>query len=187
MAQVQTFPFSSLVSPVDNRASRLTTSGELSNISDSSSIHDERAKTKVFNGQLYQESLLTPKNPYFGPNIVTGLPITSSVAIIGNRLDLDVEVSGYPLDEFTYTWYRNGSVFTGDVYRTIANNPTGSILTINSVSSSESGTNYTLRVSSPYNDPSPATGSYAETITSVYVDTNLYHPDVLFTIVGAIQ
>jgi hypothetical protein len=73
------------------------------------------------------------------------------------------------------------------VYRTIANNPTGSILTINSVSSSESGTTYTLRVSSPYNDPSPATGSYAETTTYVYVDENLFHPDVLFTVVGAIQ
>ena len=187
MAQIQTFPFSNLVSPIDNRASRLTTSGELSNISDSSSIPDERAKTKVFNGQLYQESLLTPNNPYFGPNIFIGLPVTSSVAIIGNTLNLDVHVYGYPLDEFTYTWYRNGSVFTGDVYRTIANNPTGSILTINSVSSSESGTTYTLRVSSPYNDPSPATGSYAETTTYVYVDENLYHPDVLFTVVGAIQ
>jgi len=153
MAQIQTFPFSNLVSPIDNRASRLTTSGELSNISDSSSIPDERAKTKVFNGQLYQESLLTPKNPYFGPNIFIGLPITSSVAVIGNTLNLDVHVYGYPLDEFTYTWYRNGSVFTGDVYRTIANN----------------------------------TGSYAETTTYVYVDENLFHPDVLFTVVGAIQ
>ena len=187
MAQVQTFPFSSLVSPIDNRPSRLTAVGELSNISSLSSMPDQRSKTNVFNGQLYQESLLTPKNPYFGPNIFIGLPITSSVAIIGNRLDLDVHVTGYPLDEFTYTWYRNGSVFTGDTYRTIANNPTGSILTINSVSSSESSTTYTLRVSSPYNDPSPATGSYSETTTSVYVDVNLFHPAVLFTVVGAIQ
>lgn len=185
MAQVQTFPFSNLVSPVDNRASRLTTSGEPSNISAASSAPE--TQTKVFNGQLYQESLLSPKNIYFGPNIFIGLPITSSVAIIGNRLDLDVHVSGYPLNEFTYTWYRNGSVFTGDVYRTIANNPTGSILTIAHVSSSESGDTYTLRVSSPYNDPSPGTGSYAETTTSIYVDENLYHPDVLFTVVGAIQ
>lgn len=187
MAQVQTFPFSNLVNPVASPAARITAGSEATNISETSAVPETRARTKIFNGALYQEALLTPKNVYFGPDILTGLPITSSVAIVGNRLDLDVLVGGYPLNEFTYTWYRNGSVFTGDVYRTITNSLTGSVLTIAHVSSSESGDTYTLRVSSPYNDPSPGAESYAETTTYVYVNTNLYHPNVLFTVVGAIQ
>lgn len=187
MSQVQTFPFSNLVSPVDYKPTRLKSTGTSSNISGTSSIPETNAKTKVFNGALYQETLETPKNPYFGPNILVGLPITSSAAILGQRVDLDVLISGYPINEFTFTWYRNGSVFTGDSYRSISNNPSGSVLTINAISSSDSGDTYTLRISNPYNDPTPEVGSYVETSTYVYFNSNLYHPDVLFTVVGAIQ
>lgn len=187
MSQVQTFPFSNLVSPIDYKPSRLTSTGTPSNISGTSSIPETNAKTKTYNGTLYQESLETPKNPYYGPVILNGLPITSSAAILGQRVDLDVLVGGYPVNEFTFTWYRNGSVFTGDDYRSINNNPSGSVLTINAISASESGDTYSLRIRSPYNDPTPEPGEYVETNTYIYFDSNLYHPDVLFTVVGAIQ
>lgn len=187
MAQVQTFPFSNLVSPVDNRASRLTTSGEPSNISDASSTPETRARTKIFNGQLYQETLLTSPNPYYGPIIVVGLPTTSSVAQYGQQLDLDVLVRGYPINEFTFQWYQNGTAFNGSAGYVITNNPSGSVLTISSVQASDDDDTYTLRISSPYNDPSTDPTNYVETSTHVHIDQNLYHPDVLFTVVGAIQ
>lgn len=187
MAQVQTFPFSNLVNPVDNRASRLTTSGEPSNISDDSSTPETRAKTKIFNGQLYQETLLTSPNQYYGPIIVVGLPTTSSVASYGQQLDLDVLVRGYPINEFTFQWYQNGTAFNGSAGYVITNNPSGSVLTISSVQASDDDDTYTLRISSPYNDPSADPTNYVETSTHVYIDQNLYHPDVLFTVVGAIQ
>ena len=187
MAQVQTFPFTHLITPVDNRASRLTTAGEQSNISDASSTPETKAKTKVFNGQLYQETLLTSPNPYYGPDIVLGLPTTSSVALYGQQLDLDVVVRGYPINEFTFQWYQNGTAFNGASGYTITNNPSGSVLSISNVQPADNGDTYTLRITSPYNDPSVDPTTYAETSTYIYVNPSLYHPNVLFTIVGAIQ
>ena len=187
MAQVQTFPFSNLVTPVDNRASRLTAASVPSNVSESSITPETQAKTKTYNGQLYRETLETPKNPYYGPDIVLGLPITSSVALYGQQLYLDVVVRGYPINEFTFQWYQNGSEFNGASGYTITNNPSGSVLFIDDVQSSDNGDTYTLRITSPYNDPSVGTTNYAETTTHIYVNPSLYHPQVLFTVVGAIQ
>lgn len=187
MAQVQTFPFSNLVTPVDNRASRLTATSVPSNVSEASTTPDTQAKTKTYNGPLYREILETPKNLYYGPDIIIGLPITSSVALYGQQLDLDVLIRGYPINEFTFQWYQNGSAFSGSSGYTIVNNPSGSVLTISDVQPQDNGDTYTLRITSPYNDPTAGPTTYAETSTFIYVNPSLYHPDVLFTIVGAIQ
>jgi len=186
MAQVKTFPFSNLIQPI-NKAPRLSFSGTPSNISGASSVPDSRSQTQTFNSRLYQQTQNTPTNVYYGPNIITGLPVTSSVAEFGQTLNLEVEVSGYPREQFIYQWYQNGTSFNADANRTIVNNPSGSVLTIAQVQNSDDDSTYSLRITNPYNDASESTGNYAETSTYIYVDASLYQPEVLFTVIGAIQ
>jgi hypothetical protein len=184
MAQVQTFPFSNLVNPVDNRPSRLVAVSGPSNISSESAIPE--IKTKTYNGQLYQESIQTPRNPYYGPDLVIGLETTSSVNAVGDPLTLTVVVAGNPLNEFTYQWYRNNVVFNGNSTRTISQSPSGSTLQFSDVDETDEHCTYALRITNPYNDP-PGTGAYLEVSTFVDVIPTIYHPSVLFTVVGAIQ
>jgi hypothetical protein len=189
MALIQTFPFSKLIDPVDLKSSRIIASEVTSNISSASTLPETRAKTKTFNGQLYQEAQTSTKNQYYGPDIIVDLPVTSSIAEFGseNPYELNVEVSGYPTNEFTYQWYRNGSEFNGDSNRTISTNASGSVLTIVSASLYDNNDLYKLRITNPYNDP-VGSGNYVEsTTTRIYTNDDLYHADVLFTIVGAIE
>ncbi len=189
MAQVQTFPFSKLVDPVDLRSSRIIASEVTSNISSASTVPETRAKTKTFNGNLYQEVQTSIKNQYYGPDIIVDLPVTSSIAQFGSSYpyELNVEVSGYPTNEFIYQWYRNGSEFSGDSNRTISTNASGSVLTIASASLFDNDDLYKLRITNPYNDP-VGSGNYIEsTTTRIYTSAAMYHAQVLFTVVGAIE
>ena len=187
MAQIQTFPFSKLVDPVDLKASRTTAPETISNISGASTLPEAQSKTKTFNGSLYREVQTTPLNPYYGPNIVVNLPVTSAIALLGLPYELNVEVTGNPTSEFIYQWYRNDVEFNGDENRTISTNPSGSVLTLVSASLFDSDDTYRLRITNPYNDPDGA-GNYIEsTTTRIYTNVELYHPYVLFTVVGAIE
>jgi hypothetical protein len=187
MAQIQTFPFSKLIDPVDLKSSRVTASEVPSNISSASTVPETRSKTRTFNGSLYQDVQTSPKNTYYGPDIVLDLPVTSSIALLGQPCELNVEVSGYPTESFIYQWYRNGSTFNGDSNRTISTNASGSLLTIVSASLFDNNDLYKLRITNPYNDP-VGTGDYIEsTTTRIYTNVELYHPQVLFTLVGAIE
>jgi len=187
MAQIQTFPFSKLIDPVDLKSSLVTASEVPSNISSASTVPETRSKTKTFNGSLYQDVQTSPKNVYYGPDIVLDLPVTSAIALLGADRELHVQVSGYPSNEFVYQWYRNGSTFNGDANRTISTNTSGSVLTIVSSSLFDNNDLYKLRITNPYNDP-VGSGNYIEsTTTRIYTNVALYHPQVLFTLVGAIE
>lgn len=188
MSQVQTFPFSNLINPLEIRSSRLSSPDSPSNTSDDSS--SPRPNVKTYYGSLYQEIQTQQPNQYYGPEFVIALPITSSVNNFSDPLTLSVEVKGNPISSFLYKWYKNGSqlddYITPDGIRTITNTPSGSILYISHVNYFDDHAIYSVRAYNPYNDPT-GIGDYAETSTFIDVSENLYHPSILFVSVGAIQ
>lgn len=184
MAQVQTFPFSNLITPPDGRVSRLSVVDSPSNTSVDSSL--PQPKVKTYYGSLYQEVQSWQPDQYYGPEFVNTLSVTSSVNLFGDPLTLSVEVRGNPISSFSYTWYKNGSPLITDAVRTVTNTPSGSILSISGITYLDDHSIYSLRVYNPYNDPI-GINNYAETSTFINVVEDLYHPTILFISVGAIQ
>jgi hypothetical protein len=188
MSLTKTFPFSNLVNPKDLKATRLTQPSSSPSISDDSSDPSTSNKTKTFNGALYKFVLSSTPNNYWGPDMVEDLPDVTSVETDGDTATFSVVVSGNPLSAFVYEWYENGETVTPSVTRVVQDTPSGSILTIPSVIQDDVDSEFSVRITNPYNDPAPDLVNYLTSNTSsLSIETPLYHPDVLFTIVGAIQ